>query len=740
MTCPQCQQSASDGAHFCANCGLSLAAWDTPTKLDEPLPGAPLLDPLIDQVLDEKYRLLARLGQGGMGTVYRAQRLHIGDEVAVKILRPEFFSDAATLERFRREARAAAQLQHPNVVRIYDYGEAKAEHAPAFIVMELIVGTPLRGLLQKEGRLPARRAIALMSGVCAGVGAAHRRQIIHRDLKPDNVMVVPGAEGESERAVVVDFGIAKLRDDLTKGHDITQTGALFGTPYYMSPEQCRGESLDARADVYSLGAMLYEMLVGISPFAAPNIADLIARHLNEAPPALPPLPGVTPALDAAIMRALAKEREARQADAAAFAKDIQTTSAAADTSSYAPTVKTDASVVVPTTPVTSSPLTATVTPSGVGRYIFKLGSNRSCQMSLVVASFAFLMVGGGIFSLMYTRLANKPLETSSRNTNANPAPLPSDPSHSNTANNNSSMTDVSHLRFAARRVITHDIDLYQVTLSPDGQTVAAASGEQVIRRWRVSDGTELRKLEGPTLVARTVALSRDGRIIAGGSEDGAIYVWNMADDQLLRKLSGATGDFLMLRFSRDSRTIASVSTTANEGKTVSFWDLDAGTPTRTLAFKADDRILDINPDGGLVALWGDKEELRVWSVTKNDVLIRLAGHDYDVTCGVFSPDQRLFAVGSDHGAVRIWQLSDGALQTARGPNAGIVSVAFSDDGKLLATGWKNGMIRLYRVADGKLFQELNTGSEADVNSVAFSGDGRALAGSSDDRKVRLWQR
>ena len=336
MNCPRCRQPLREGARFCTGCGLSTAEFKPDKETGDALehldtiedaraPEASVWsepDAHLGRVLDSKYELIARLGEGGMGAVYRARRLHIGDEVAVKVLRRDLVSDADAIARFRREARSAAIIRHANVVTIHDFGEARASGAPAYIVMELVRGSSLRALLRSEKRFTPERAVALMRDICAGVGVAHREEVVHRDLKPDNVIVMPPAsEGEHETAKVVDFGLAKLRDLATEP-SLTRTGAVMGTPFYMSPEQCRGEELDARSDVYSLGAMLYEMLAGEPPFRSNNIAGLISKHLHETPPALP-AGAAPPALEAACLRALAKNADDRPADANVFSRELQ---------------------------------------------------------------------------------------------------------------------------------------------------------------------------------------------------------------------------------------------------------------------------------------------------------------------------------------------------------------------------------------------------------------------------------
>jgi serine/threonine protein kinase len=281
-------------------------------------------DPLAGRVLDEKYRLDERLGEGGMGTVYRATHLLIDRPVAVKVLHPRFVEDEAAQERFRREARAAGRLQHTNAVTVTDFG--RTADGFVYIVMELLEGRNLREMLAFESPMESRRAVALMLQVAAAVEAAHESGVIHRDLKPANIFIVQ-PKNAPPVVKVLDFGIAKLAADTvdeSEQNALTQTGVMIGTPRYMSPEQCDGAHLTPAADVYSLGIILYEMLTGKTPFTGPSPLAVALQHSSKLPQLPTELNAHIPLeLERVVLHALEKKPSNRPPDAGAFRLELQ---------------------------------------------------------------------------------------------------------------------------------------------------------------------------------------------------------------------------------------------------------------------------------------------------------------------------------------------------------------------------------------------------------------------------------
>ena len=262
-------------------------------------------------IVDGRYRVLSRLGSGGMADVYCAEDLQLGRRVALKVLYRRFAEDQEFVERFRREASSAAGLQHQHVVSVYDRGEFDGTY---WIAMEYLEGRSLKRVIQDEGPLAPERAVDLAIQILRAARFAHRRGIIHRDLKPHNVIV--DAEG---RAKVTDFGIARAG-----ASDMTQTGSIMGTAQYLSPEQAQGHAVSAQSDIYSVGIILYEMLTGRVPFEGESAVTIALKQVSEQP--VPPSqlnPAVTPALEAIVMRALAKDPAQRYPDADAFIAALQ---------------------------------------------------------------------------------------------------------------------------------------------------------------------------------------------------------------------------------------------------------------------------------------------------------------------------------------------------------------------------------------------------------------------------------
>jgi serine/threonine-protein kinase len=265
-------------------------------------------------IVDGRWRIEALLGTGGMGSVYRAEHVHVGRRAAVKVLHPDLWRSPAERERFRREARVASRLRSPHVVEVLDFGE-DAGGRP-YLVMELLEGEPLRAVLDREGRLAPQRVVRLLRQLLDGLAAAHAEGIVHRDLKPENLWL--SGEGADERLRVLDFGIAKWpepRADATR----TQTGLVVGTPEYLSPEQAVGGEVDRRADLYAVGILSFVMLTGRHPFDTSDLRALVAAHAFEkvpGPSSFAPELAAWPRLVDFVERATEKERARRPASAA----------------------------------------------------------------------------------------------------------------------------------------------------------------------------------------------------------------------------------------------------------------------------------------------------------------------------------------------------------------------------------------------------------------------------------------
>lgn len=337
--CPKCGNEYPDTTTLCPADGVGLERTS---------------DTLLGQTLADKYRIDERLKEGGMGTVYRGTHVLMDKTVAIKVLRPSLAADEKIVARFSREARAASRISHPHALSVTDFGEA--ENGIVFLVMEFLNGETLKELIRREGPMPLDRVVEIIRQVGAALDAAHAQGVVHRDLKSENIMLL--AANGPDYAKVLDFGIAKITEhegDYDPG--LTAPDLVIGTPQYMSPEQCsQAPDIDSRSDIYSLGVIIYEMLVGHVPFTGPSPTAIMMKHLQEAAPSvLEERNDLPAAVGRVISRAIAKRPAERYQTVGELVEDL-TIAGGIDVVPLPPVPKTSAAdrIVVPTHEVAQS--------------------------------------------------------------------------------------------------------------------------------------------------------------------------------------------------------------------------------------------------------------------------------------------------------------------------------------------------------------------------------------------------
>lgn len=340
--CPKCGNEYPDTTTLCPSDGVGLEKTG---------------DSLLGQTLADKYRIDERLNEGGMGTVYRGTHVLMDKTVAIKVLRPSLAADEKIVARFSREARAASRISHPHALSVTDFGEA--ENGVVFLVMEFLNGTTLKNVIREDGPMPLPRVVEIIRQVGAALDAAHEQGVVHRDLKSENIMLL--AANGPDYAKVLDFGIAKIKEhDGDYDPGLTAPDLVIGTPQYMSPEQCsQTQEIDARSDIYSLGVIIYEMLVGHVPFTGPSPTAIMMKHMQEpVPSVLQERSDLSPAIGRVISQAMAKQPGDRYQTVAELVDDL-TIAAGIEASQVTP---------VPTSAAAANRIvvqTKTAVPSGI---------------------------------------------------------------------------------------------------------------------------------------------------------------------------------------------------------------------------------------------------------------------------------------------------------------------------------------------------------------------------------------
>jgi eukaryotic-like serine/threonine-protein kinase len=707
------------------------------------------------------YKLLQQIGEGGFGIVYMAdQQSPVRRRVALKIIKPGM-DTRQVLARFKAELQALSLMDHPNIARALDAGAT--DSGRPYFVMELVRGVPITEYCDRNN-LPVHERLDLFIQVCHAVQHAHQKGIIHRDIKPSNVLVTLN----DGRAVpkVIDFGVAKAIDrQLTPETLFTRFAEMIGTPLYMSPEQAEMTSLDidTRADIYSLGVLLYELLTGNTPFDRARLQraafDEIRRIIREEEPPKPSLRISTLGdtrtavaahrqadphrlsqllrgdLDWIVMKALEKDRTRRYETANNFAADVLR--------------------YLSDEPVEACP------PSSIYRFRKFARRNRVTITTAAVVLAALLLgtvvsVTQAIRATRAEQLAEDRLleETDARNE----AAAARDRADENAARERAQRQTADRERAEAtrqRQVALRQLYVSQLSLAqrawdennvgrvtellnsqmPEHTGGVDLRGWEWRYLWRLSH-SELRRLTFPNdAAALSLAFSPDGQFLVSGLDDGTLKTYSADGTREIRSIKAHTERIFRLAFPRDGHVFA----TASRDLTAKLWDAATGRKLRSFPayrVRAECGGIALSPDGERLAT--ATSVITIWDTSTGKELRTLKGHDDLVPGLAFGPDGKRLFSGSWDRTVVMWDLSTGQkMRTFKGHRVTVDAVAVSPDGKLLVSGSRDGVLKSWDIETGK---ELMTfqGHRRLISRLVFSADGKRLVSSSDDTTVKIW--
>lgn len=644
-----------------------IATRTTPAPSATPMPE---FDPRSSKFLDPpiqagnlgrlgRFEILRVIGQGGMGVVLQAHDADLQREVAIKVLDPRLASDVNARQRFCREARAAAAVSDDHIVAVHQV--APEDQELPYFVMQLVEGESLEDRLSREKRLSTSEIVRIGRQVASGLAAAHERGMIHRDIKPGNILLEKG----TDRVKITDFGLARAAEDLR----LTRSGMVAGTPLYMAPEQARGEELDHRADLFSLGVVLYEMATGAPPFVGPTplavlrrLSDEPHRPLAEAAPDLPEW------LSEVIDRLLEKRPEDRFQTAREVAQLLEERWLLMRTSS-------SEHIICPRSKARQKmvQLTAIGVIGGVLLTLAAMGLFRLLRPSIPVTT-PWATLGGN----------QDPIWSVANSPDGKLVAI-------GTTNEGVKLWDPRDDRLEA--TFPSNRPVWCVSFSRNGKLLAVASEEGLVRIYDLETQKIQQTLEHASGV-KSVSMTRDGSKMVTGTRNGVVTLWDLNTGKRLLE-SEAHRSVFRVAFSPDDRNYAS----CGEDGRVILWDTTARKqrleiPNQGGALWA----LAFSPDGKLLATGGWDGVVRLWETGSGKPRTELKGNMQDVWALSFCPSGKLLAIGSEDGAIRIWNVEDEQERaTLHGHKRTVYTLSITPDGKNLVSGSRDGSVLMWTI-------------------------------------------
>ena len=715
-----------------------------------------------------EYQLLEKLGEGGMGAVYKALQTKLDKVVALKVLSKGRMGDERAIARFEREMKAVGRLNHPNIVGALDAREIEGTHV---LVMEYVEGMNLAELVRRLGPLPISEACELICQAACGFQYAHEHGLIHRDIKPSNLML--SAEGQVK---ILDLGLALLAADQPNGKEMTGTGQAMGTADYMAPEQTfDSHQVDIRADIYSLGCTLYKLLSGHAPFSGPeyssNMAKMLAHVQNPIPSIRQFRDDIPPELSAVLDRMLAKEPDERFGTPGevvtaleAFTTDCNPAgllekaqqaarAAAVADKSLASTEPYHASAFVGTEPSHVPQIQPTFVPR----------RRRPKLWPVAIGLLPLAIVFGIVIWVNRTRLevpegtelqiskdgevrvtvpGDKQRVVRPRPVSIGLKPKPLTPETGRPLSRMALVTEPAAIKGSRSWTIEslgHRGQVMAVAYSPAGRLLASAGYDGTIRLWEPTTGRLVRALVGQEDVVDAIAWSPDGKMLLAGSRyDESVRIWDVQVGRVVQTFD--TGKEVVAQavaWSPDGTSVASV---AGNLSTIGIWDMRSGETLYTLKGHADTiNAMAWSPDGKIIASGSRDKTINLWDAGSGRLLRSITGHTDGVCAIAWSPDGKTLASGSRDSTLRLWDVVSGQSRRVVKPDMSyLFAVAWSPDGKLVAA---NGAykIGLWDAESGEQVRVLDwPEGMARIQGLAWSPDGHQIASGAGSGDLRLW--